>query len=834
MAQRLRRPIVAGVGLPGIAAAVAALAAIFVVGVYTDSGWRLLHAQGLYTAHPARFEVLAFAAIATAIAAIALSAGRSARWSVVLGPAILVLLALGATATFGGQGVAMLAVVLSATAPWFVGRLLLRLIGSGPLAEQGVVAWLAGLGPLCLLTLLLGRMSLLKWWTIGALVVVLGVLGTLRAGEILWEGRARIASEINRTSLSAASAGVILLTIAVAAIYTAAPEVQTDALFGNAYLPMLWAKTGTIGPMTGHVQLSIGGWGQLIATWGNLLGAPATGRYLQLLGLMSAPAVVWSWARRFGSLGPLAAVAVATTPIIFWQATTADDDLLLALAVFALAVAVFEALQRHFPAPDRAVGIALGLMAGTCISLKYQLIPISMALLLGWIVSGRRLGTIFRRLVFGAAGTLITASPPLILHWSDTGNPIFPAYNNIFKSPYWLPINEKFNFPFFPNPGLLGPVKAIWDAFVNPAVMQDTAPPGSYAALAAVILAAAAVGWRYRRRVPGSFVLWCAIVLTVTAWWIEFRYLRYLLPAALTSIVLLLAVSGRLRLSRAFQRGAVVAVALTASASFAVAVAQLWNVPNRKVPFAAAIGRDPGYLESFFLERDAILAFNRLSPPRAQMVTDVFQRVWLTGGRDFDEIWELAALLQLHGPIPNTGDGIFARLRARGIDWALVSGPDRVISGDSWLPRVLRTHGQPRFSARGSDLYELVDHPSVPVPVGPCDRARTGIPACWPGPRAAALPLVRTVPACPGQLLAITASETAGGPSVPIQIQFPGGLTNEALAWGQTVPGATQPTYATVPPGSHGATITLLPPAATALTHVTVGRFGSRCGPTYS
>jgi hypothetical protein len=45
-------------------------------------------------------------------------------------------------------------------------------------------------------------------------------------------------------------------------------------------------------------------------------------------------------------------------------------------------------------------------------------------------------------------------------------------------------------------------------------------------------IVASVFGWRYRRRVPGSFVLWAAIVFATGVWWVKFRYLRYLLPEA--------------------------------------------------------------------------------------------------------------------------------------------------------------------------------------------------------------------------------------------------------------------------------------------------------------
>ncbi len=203
-----------------------------------------------------------------------------------------------------------------------------------------------GNSPWSLGTLLLGWLSLLRWWTAGILVIVVGTIGVVRLARQIHSRRQAILSEIAGSSLGLASAGIILLTCAWAAIYTAAPEIQYDALYVNAYLPQLWAQTGHIGSLAGHVQFELDGWFQLLATYGHLLDGPSVGRYLQLIGLACAACSVWWWGRRYGALGPLAAVAVAVTPHLLWQADTADDDLLIALAAFALCVAVVESLRR--------------------------------------------------------------------------------------------------------------------------------------------------------------------------------------------------------------------------------------------------------------------------------------------------------------------------------------------------------------------------------------------------------------------------------------------------------------------------------------------------------
>ena len=281
---------------------------------------------------------------------------------------------------------------------------------------------------------------------------------------------------VTSSPLALVCGGVALLNLAWIAIYTAAPEIQFDALYAKAYLPELWARTGHISTILEHVQYSVVGWFQILATPGHLFGATAVGRYMQFIGLIMAVCTVWWWGRRQGALGPVAAAAVALAPILFWQATTADDDVLLAVAAFAFAVAITESLKAGRAASEKGTALALGLMGGTGASLKLHLVPLFTLLLLGWVVTGRRTRTAGKRLGYALIGAAVVAGPPLILRWIDAGNPVLPAYNNIFHSKSWLPVNETFNFPYWMHPGTFGPLLAIWKAITEPQLMAEVVP----------------------------------------------------------------------------------------------------------------------------------------------------------------------------------------------------------------------------------------------------------------------------------------------------------------------------------------------------------------------
>lgn len=798
------------------------------------SGWHVLRSSGFFTALPAHHYVWANAAAAIFIAIVAIAAPGRSRWLAVVCPGAYLLAVLLATAVLGGQFLAMLTAILTMAALWDTGERLLRLLGAQSLSQIALVAWLAGIGPWSLGIVVLGRLSLVRWWTVGILLIFIGASGVVRLCSRISVHRRTIVREVGKSSIGLASAGLVLLTLGWAAIYTAAPEVQYDALYGKAYLPELWARTGHISSILQHVQDAITGWFQILATSGHLFGATGVGRYLQLIGLICTVVGVWWWGHRHGAFGPLAAVAIAVTPHLFWQASTADDDLLLALCAFAFCVAIVESLRARTENNVRGIAFALGLMAGSGPSLKLHLIPLFGFLLLGWVVAASRAsGSAWPRLLYAALGAAVTGLPPLVLRWIDTGNPILPAYNNIFGSKYWLPINEKLNFPFWLHPGSLGPLNGIWKAVVEPSLMVEDAPPGAFGVLIGTIVLALLFGWLGRDRARATRVVWIALIPAVAFWWVNFRYLRYLLPIGFVSTALVLMLTSGIALGRRALLAGVVGVTLATIASFPVSISQFWNVPTHKPPVYAAIGRwkASSYESAEFSERPAILAFNRLAAPGARMATTAFQRVWLTQERDLYNLkYEVVPLMELSGIIPKTGDQAFIGLRRLGIKWVLVTEDERLLNEPNYLSEVITTHGEIEFSDRGWDLYRLVERPPTPDPLSSCDRTSNSVPSCWGIARTKDLTVsvTRAIRVCPGETLAVTVRQTAASGPSPVLVSFVGGNPAE-IQPGEAVPGLTQRIYATAPVGASHAQITVSPSAGAQISSATIGRLGRPC-----
>jgi len=90
--------------------------------------------------------------------------------------------------------------------------------------------------------------------------------------------------------------------------------------------------------------------------------------------------------------------------------------------------------------------------------------------------------------------------------------------------------------------------------------------------------------------------------------------------------------------------------------------------------------------------------------------------------------------------------------------------------------------------------------------------------------------LSRAVPVCPGELISVLLSQSAGARPTPVVIHFVGAAPREAFAPGKTVPGSPQPISATVPSGAHQAVITAGPLLSRTMTSARLVRFGRGCG----
>lgn len=178
---------------------------------------------------------------------------------------------------------------------------------------------------------------------------------------------------------------------------------------------------------------------------------------------------------RFGGYGGLAGLLVASTPVVAWQMGTAYVDLSTALYVGLGAFAVYRGLHERVP-------ILLwlgGMMVGFALATKYTaLLAWGLLGLLGlvWCFRARWWGGA-RTLVMTAAVAVLIGAPWYVRNWVWTGNPVYPFAYEIFGGKQWSRAQAdayrhdqlKFGMGREPYQLLLSP----WNLTAHPAPFAD-------------------------------------------------------------------------------------------------------------------------------------------------------------------------------------------------------------------------------------------------------------------------------------------------------------------------------------------------------------------------
>src|SRR4029077_15729421 len=110
-------------------------------------------------------------------------------------------------------------------------------------------------------------------------------------------------------------------------------------------------------------------------------------------------------------------------------------------AVLLLAVAVRKPSVNVFLLAGCFGGLAISFKLIGVIYVVSQAATAAALLLLG--KQGFR--DLSRKVLGCAAGLTIFVAPWLILRWFETGNPIFPPYNDLFRNDKKHPVNERFD-----------------------------------------------------------------------------------------------------------------------------------------------------------------------------------------------------------------------------------------------------------------------------------------------------------------------------------------------------------------------------------------------------
>ena len=467
------------------------------------------------------------------------------------------------------------------------------------------------------------------------------------------DGVLRAAPLITELAALVAILGVALVSFAVCLT----PQVSFDALHYHFAMPQAFLRAGGFVERPDIIQsyFPLGLEMDFVAAF--WLGGETTANLLHWAFLPLTAALLWSagdrWCPSTSSgrrpstssgrsgrpAGSIAAVLFALMPVVVWEATSASSDL--AMTFFLVAGVYLTALRAVGRRADWQTGsseartaLAAGLFTGAAVSFKLvsalYVAPVALAFLVGetWGAFGQsgnraiwqaRLGAWAKSVAAFGLGGVIAGAPWLVLRWVQTGNPVFPLLNDVFRSDKWPPVNERFDLPFFGVGTSASDFATFWwRATEDPSLFGQPAPSW-FLGLPLILALGALVLLPALLRSRGALI-WTATAFGCALVWFFFsQYHRYGLPAfALLCLPAGFAVTeAARRLSRWATPRALVLTGLVGAwfaAGVVVSFASFSLLPEH-FPTDVLLGRESreAYRERWVPNYVAISAFDRLT-----------------------------------------------------------------------------------------------------------------------------------------------------------------------------------------------------------------------------
>lgn len=208
----------------------------------------------------------------------------------------------------------------------------------------------------------------------------------------------------------------------------------------------------------------------------------------------------------------------------------------------AFVMAALWLVVRDDAAPTRRMLFAAGALVGIGAGLKLTGLIYALGLLAAVLAIGCAWHDRVRNLIATgaamAASFALTAGPWMALMVERYGNPLFPYYNNIFRSPWADPVSfsaTRFG-PATPAQWLVFPFDLLWklEGFVAEPEFRDARPALLYA-LAIAFVAVRIFRRRDARDAPSPALRFIGtfFIASFVAWAVVYRIFRYLVPLEL-------------------------------------------------------------------------------------------------------------------------------------------------------------------------------------------------------------------------------------------------------------------------------------------------------------
>lgn len=411
-----------------------------------------------------------------------------------------------------------------------LGRWLVHRLGRGKLPANLSLAFAFGIGAWCLWILLLGAAGLLYRSVL--LVSAACIFLALRLYRHIMPPRPSPVIPIGKGGRLASGLmwfiGFLYLILVTGSAL--APEQAFDSL--NVHLPYArdaalshrtifdpnnWSSAMPALPLMSYITA-------FLTSGVNLA------KLFNVLCFAACAGVICFYARRWwgGKAGAAAALLFLSCPIALYEATTALIDLPLAMFSAAAVLSLLEWTRGGERELLRLSAVSLGFALGCKYHAAFWLVPASLLILFHSLrVRRQDLKSTLTILMQYLLIVFVLFLPWLYRTWHYTGNPVFPAANWLFKSPYFTPQMDAAAKAAYANEGvgvsLFELARLPWTVTVHPGPFRGT--------LGILFLVGVALALVRRMAQPAGYGLAFA-AFYFYAWALTAQEIRYLLPLA--------------------------------------------------------------------------------------------------------------------------------------------------------------------------------------------------------------------------------------------------------------------------------------------------------------
>ena len=223
-------------------------------------------------------------------------------------------------------------------------------------------------------------------------------------------------------------------------LWALAPSIRYDSLMYHLSVPEIYVRNRGMIPIPEAFNSYWAHYAEMLYTLALLTaGQPLPGLMHLSFGL-AATGMTFSFSRKIAGskVAWIAGMLFASTPIIGYEAGTAYIDLFLTFYI----VSVYYGILTWWQTGKPTWLVISGLLAGFALGIKMNaaviLLPLGIVLLCALIMRYRSAMKVMNGLFRFGIPALILLSPWLVRDYLWTGNPVFPMFNSIFRSPLWV------------------------------------------------------------------------------------------------------------------------------------------------------------------------------------------------------------------------------------------------------------------------------------------------------------------------------------------------------------------------------------------------------------